>query len=275
MRLKVMLAVVVMAAVSHSGTAEPTSGAQMQSPLLPYVKINKVWGDDDFNEFIEHLSIEQRQELKKALGIDCKKDYGNSELTIIKKRIIWEYSSVFTYPFKSNEVNYDEIVQWVAGKTGVSAKDLAMKSSFVLEQLICEKIFKEYIDALPAEKRDEILKQYTSNDRLLTKAGYPASVASVLLGPGLGITGCVLAGRADYKDTLAAIIQIHKFKLQALKDSNVKTPAVTNSFDLAQKKYFSTDTVEKEAGIKALQELASQGHQSAIYILKINNINEK
>ena len=264
-----MIMAVITAVTLFTGLAEQTNVSQTQDSLLPYIKVDKVWASEDFDVFLEHLSIEQRSELKNVLHMDCNKNYGNDELIQIKKCILWESSNVFTYPFKSNDVDYDKIVQWVAKKAGVDAKDIAGQSTFKLEKLVCEKVFNEYLDSLTPGKREELLKNFTSNDRLLTNSGYVA----ILLGlPGGGWAwGGILAGRADYKDTLAAIIQIYKFKTQALNNSGTKVLSMADSFDLGQKKYFSANPEEKEVGRKILQELASRGHQSAIYILKINN----
>lgn len=155
-----MIMAVITAVTLFTGLAEQTNVSQTQDSLLPYIKVDKVWASEDFDVFLEHLSIEQRSELKNVLHMDCNKNYGNDELIQIKKCILWESSNVFTYPFKSNDVDYDKIVQWVAKKAGVDAKDIAGQSTFKLEKLVCEKVFNEYLDSLTPGKREELLKNW-------------------------------------------------------------------------------------------------------------------
>jgi hypothetical protein len=75
----------------------------------------------------------------------------------LKKELIWVSSSTILYPFKSDRVDYQSLVQWVARKKGVPKEQVQALPTFELEKKIVEKYFEDLWDRLTQEQREELL----------------------------------------------------------------------------------------------------------------------
>jgi len=123
----------------------------------------------------------------------------------LKKQLIWVSSSTFTYPLKSNAVDYHSLVQWVAKKKGIPKENIQALPTFELEKKIVEKYFQELWDKLTPEQRKELL------DRLEKQLGQaiPNKAAIALMGGGAALaalgTTVALTGFAFYT-TMSVII---------------------------------------------------------------------
>lgn len=227
-KLKIFLSAAVTGIGMLLSFAQELQEAKNEDPLLPYIKIDKVWMPEDFDEFLNHLNKEQLKQLKAVLKMDPQKDYGATELKEIKKKVINGYYSAFTYYFRE-DVDYDKLVQWVAGKAGVADKDIIGDSTFKLEQLIYAKISKEYTATVTPEEQKKLLEDskyekylYYSGIRPIPLPGITGVLSSAYI-----IAGAVIIAQEKHRNILATVLQIHMFKVQALKDSGQKIPIYT------------------------------------------------
>jgi len=106
----------------------------------------------------------------------------------LKKQLIWVSSSTITYPFRSNQVDYHSLVQWVARKKGVPDEQVQALPTFELERKIVDKYFEDLWNRLTPDQRRELL------DRLEKELGktIPNKGAIALMGGGAALAA--LAG---------------------------------------------------------------------------------
>jgi uncharacterized protein YaaW (UPF0174 family) len=140
-----------------------------RDPLTPFVKADKLWTAEDFQQFLDHCDADRLGVLEKSLDLNVGGGGTASRVQAVKKRLVWESSHIATYPFKdTNSVNYHQVVQWVAAKHGVPATRVNSESTFILERLIFEQVFKDMWDRLKPEQRRELLKRIDTRGQLDT-----------------------------------------------------------------------------------------------------------
>ena len=83
------------------------------------------------------------------------------------KQLLWHYSALFAYPFKSNEVPYHEIVQWIAEKKGVRRRELRVYNTFQLECRIFDKLLMPEERAAATTSFDKLLEQVSKTTEYL------------------------------------------------------------------------------------------------------------
>ncbi|HMP17758.1 MAG TPA: hypothetical protein PKD72_12095 [Gemmatales bacterium] len=98
----------------------------------------------------------------------------------IEKELLWISSSIFTYPF--SDVNYHEIVTWVAEKSGVAEYLRKEASTFMLEREIQKQLFAQLWDKLDAKQRMELLRKLDPNGSIKDKAAVAALSGAAVLG---------------------------------------------------------------------------------------------
>ena len=78
----------------------------------------------------------------------------------VRKALIWRAYNKTTYYFRDDkEVNYHEIVQWAAKKSGVNDEQINNLSTFALETRIIEKYFEAMWDKLDHNQRIAMLNR--------------------------------------------------------------------------------------------------------------------
>ena len=75
----------------------------------------------------------------------------------IKRKLMWVSSHLLLYPFKSSEVDYHSLVQWVARAKGIPAEQVQALPTFALERQIVDRYFADLWDKLTPEQRREVL----------------------------------------------------------------------------------------------------------------------
>lgn len=137
--------------------------------LINHLYLSKKWDNNDFDNFLRHLSPTQKESLKIKLGLtkDQKFSSVSAEEMEIKKQLLWHYSALFAYPFKSNEVPYHEIVQWIAEKKGVRRRELRVYNTFQLECRIFDKLLMPEERAAATTSFDKLLEQVSKTTEYL------------------------------------------------------------------------------------------------------------
>lgn len=120
-------------------------------------------------------------------------DYISSQA--IKNGLLWVAYSTLKYPFlKTENINYHEIVQWVAEKKGIDSDQVKTLPTFELERKILEKYFAEIWDKLTPEQRKDLLRRIEKETRseIKNKAGIAlmgGGAAIAALGATVAFTG--------------------------------------------------------------------------------------
>ncbi|MBQ7193292.1 MAG: hypothetical protein IJR98_02865 [Synergistaceae bacterium] len=92
----------------------------------------------------------------------------------VRKALVWRAYNKTTYYFRGDsEVDYHGIVQWVAGKSGVTQEQVKTLPTFSLENKVIEKYFEMVWEKLTYDQRAELLKQ------LEKESGIRIDVASI------------------------------------------------------------------------------------------------
>lgn len=113
----------------------------------------------------------------------------------ILSNLLYKYNNIFRYPFTDrDQINYHEIVQWVARKKGVPEHVVPLLSTFMLEQEIHKKFLEGIWDKLTVEQRTELLKEIEkqTNTTIADKAAIAAmggGAAIAALGATVAMTG--------------------------------------------------------------------------------------
>ena len=150
------------------------SNAQIkEDPLLKYCRLHGKMDSKSFDEFISHMSKERQLSVFSAIDKNLSKYDkidSNSRYNIIKEQLVWQSSHWISYPFKDKEnVNYDEIVRWVAKKYDISG--IETKSTIRIERLILSKMFADIWDKMTAEQRKAALEKMQNNSKIDNIAG--------------------------------------------------------------------------------------------------------
>ncbi len=104
--------------------------------------------------------------------------------TALKNGLLWVAYSKLRYQMLCSEnINYHEIVQWVAKKKGLDRNQVAALPTFQLERKLAEKYFADIWDKLTPAQREELLKriEQETNSQIANKAGI------VLMGGGAAV----------------------------------------------------------------------------------------
>ena len=152
--------------------------------LINHLHLSRKWDSNDFDDFLRHLLPVQKESLKITLGLvkDQKFSSVSAEETEIKKQLLWHYSTLFAYPFKSNEVPYHEIVKWIAEKKGVRKRELLVYNTFQLECRIFDKLL-----LMPDEKEpvttslNKLLEQVSKTTEYLQETDLNRVTQTIIL----------------------------------------------------------------------------------------------
>ena len=117
----------------------------------------------------------------------------------IKKELLWACSFWFTYLFKSkSEVNYSNIVDWIAEKKDIGSYFINKLSTYELSELIAkeyfERSFSQVWDGMSEEKRIDLLRKIETDKgvKFNNIAGIASGSAAAALGTlstTIGLTG--------------------------------------------------------------------------------------
>jgi uncharacterized protein YaaW (UPF0174 family) len=113
----------------------------------------------------------------------------------ILSNLLWRYNNIGRYPFTDrDQINYHEIVQWVARKKGVKEHVIPLLSTFMLEQEIHKKFLEGIWDRLTVEQRTQLLKEIEkqTNTTIADKAAIAAmggGAAIAALGASVAMSG--------------------------------------------------------------------------------------
>ncbi len=118
------------------------------------------WGPGQLFKFVNALSDAHLAPLGASLEIERFEDKSKpSKVEAIHREILWQSSSIFTYPVKSLEdIDYHDLVVWCANKVNIPKSQARFTSSFDLERQIVEKQFVELWDKLDEQQRTELLR---------------------------------------------------------------------------------------------------------------------
>jgi uncharacterized protein YaaW (UPF0174 family) len=129
--------------------------------LAPYVHRNERWGSERLFEFLNAMSKKDLTSVAKA--IDVKHYLGRDkarDIYAINHQLLWESSSIFTYPFKSvRSIDYQNIVAWCASEVGIGRKQSDFTTTFDLEQAILRRQFVDIWNKLDKKKRAALIKK--------------------------------------------------------------------------------------------------------------------
>jgi len=113
----------------------------------------------------------------------------------ILSNLLWRYNNIGRYLFTDrDQINYHEIVQWVARKKGVKDHVIPLLSTFMLEQEIHKKFLEGIWDKLTVEQRTQLLKEIEkqTNTTIADKAAIAAmggGAAIAVLGASVAMSG--------------------------------------------------------------------------------------
>jgi hypothetical protein len=155
------------------------------------------WDTADYKRFISLLPDESLWSLYVCVGLASAEAARPASLdrdattAAIEKQVVWLSSSVFTWPFKDNNVHYDELVRWVAGKYGVPSAVCSGASTFKVEQSITLQMFSGIWDTLDRAQRMEVLKKLDPASTLQNHAAIAAMSGTAAAG---ALAGAALLG---------------------------------------------------------------------------------
>lgn len=129
----------------------------------------------DFNLFLENCTITERIEIMQALQ-DLPSEYSTAKTETIlnainsdrldasvvsseaiRKAIIWRAYNKLTYLFRNDdEIDYHEILQWVAEKLNINGLRVKEYSTFRLEREVAEEYFAKAMEKLTPSERKAI-----------------------------------------------------------------------------------------------------------------------
>ena len=165
----------VTVAVVFSWRQAVKSNAQFkEDPLLKYCRLHGKMDSKSFDEFISHMSNERQLAVLRAIDNESIAKYEKidsiSRYKTIKKQLVWQSSHWISYPFKDKEnVNYDEIVRWVAKKYNILG--IETKSTIRIERQILSKMFADIWDRMTTEQRKAALEKMQNNSKIDNIAG--------------------------------------------------------------------------------------------------------
>ena len=175
--------------------------------LAPLVDAQSKWGPGELFKFLNGVSDKQLEPYGQSLDLDMD-EFGDltraERLGEIHEQILWLSSSIFSYPFKSVEnINYHNVVVWVANKVGIPKDEARFTTTFDLEKRILEQQFVAMWDKLDDTKRAALLDEIDPSGREINSvsiAGMSGAAALATLS-----TSVYFAGFAFYS-TMSTVL---------------------------------------------------------------------
>lgn len=139
--------------------------------LASVVRKSSKWEPGNLFKFVNALSDRHLDPFGQSLEIT---DYNNKnkaqQIEAIHREILWQSSSIFTYPFKSLEaINYHDVVVWCASNLEIPKNEARFTSTWDLEHLILERQFASIWDNLSEERRIELLAKIDTENQIEDK----------------------------------------------------------------------------------------------------------
>ena len=136
-------------------------------------------------------------------------DFANGQarpeiIKAIHTEIVWQSSSVFTYPVKSIEdIDYHGIVSWCASSAGIDSTTRSFSSTFDLEQAIVKRQFVELWDKLSEQQRLELLGNIDTENQITDRAAIAVMSGSAALA---ALSGTVYLSGFTFYTTMSVVI---------------------------------------------------------------------
>lgn len=144
-----------------------------KDPLLKYCKLHGNMDSKSFDDFLSHMSKKRQLLVLSSINKNVskyKKLDSVSKYKIIKAKLIWLSSHWMSYPFKDKDnVNYDEIVRWVAKKYNISGTE--NKTTIQIERQILSKMFADIWDKMTVEQRKAALLKMQNKSKIENVVG--------------------------------------------------------------------------------------------------------
>ena len=188
----------------------------------------------DFNDFLGSCLIVDRIQMLQALqylpsayitmspelvlkAVESEElDSSSISPEAIRKALIWRAYNKFTYCIRGDsEIDYHDIVQWVARKSGIDDQTIKRASTFALEKEVAEKYFGEIWEHLTSEQRKELIDSVNGDEaeeRRQVEERRKAEIFNILKPPPTVPTGdvrwffIVLAQSTSEVDTVRAFV---------------------------------------------------------------------
>lgn len=140
--------------------------------LAPYVCKSAKWGPGNLFEFINSLSPQHVLPFGKSLEIkDFETKNKAQQIEAIHRELLWQSSSIVTYPFKSvRDINYHDVVVWCAEHVGLPENEAQFTSTWDLERRILEQQFFDVWEKLSVEQRTHLLQKIDTQGSIEDKA---------------------------------------------------------------------------------------------------------
>lgn len=155
----------------------------------PYVRAREVWKADHLFDFLSNLPPSARLSMMQELELlpeDAGVDQLHSrsrDVREIQKQVLWISSNIFTYPFRDEtELDYHQLVRWVAEDAGVDEKKCGRLSTFALEREIQLQIFAQMWDNLTVEQRAKLLEKIDPHGKIKDRVALTALGGAAALG---------------------------------------------------------------------------------------------
>ena len=144
------------------------------------------WDDADLNKFLLALPVAELWSLSLSVGIVKPIDPIPDESTIdriawiseIHEAVKWQQSNILTWPFRDNNIHYDDLVRWVGKKSDLSKLELELPC-FAVEQAIMLKFFVDVWDKLSPEQRTKILEAMDPTGLVTNRAALALATGTV------------------------------------------------------------------------------------------------
>lgn len=175
-----------------------------------FVKLDDRWDSEDLFAFLRALPPAAMLQLKQAQGLLAPDSTEQDLLGLdedardIQTLALRLSSSSLTYRFRdATELNYHEMVSWVAKKVGVDKELVESAATFGLEREVQKLVFAEIWDKLTVEERQDLLQQVDPKGKIADKVALAAMGGSAALAV---LSGTVaFTGFAFYTSMTAAI----------------------------------------------------------------------
>lgn len=164
------------------------------------------WDGGELFTFTNAMKESELRALAQGLEIPDFVD-GQSRPEMIKAihtEIVWQSSSIFTYPVKSIEnIDYHGVVSWCAKNVGIDATIRSFTSTFDLEQAIVKRQFTELWDKLTEQQRLELLGTIDTENQIADHAAIAAMSGSAALAV---LSGTVYLTGFTFYTTMSVVI---------------------------------------------------------------------
>ena len=182
--------------------AGQSSGLHSYSLAAKCVNPGMNWSPTELNEFLDVIPDKGLSSLLKALEVispedDTGVDDRGDAIEKVKNELLWQSSSIITYPFRgSDNIRYHELVKWAGEKFEVDDWIISTQPTFLIERAIQEKLFSATWDKLSIDQKLEVLESIDQDSHLADHA----AVASLSAAGALAALSATvhLAGFAFY-----------------------------------------------------------------------------